>query len=131
MRIRIRLLPALAFAAPHEIPHLLAMLRNFPYPIQPFWFYISKIPISGDPRMRCSPLICGIIISTPYLGYPWTNNVVETIWKFIASQKSEQGLVEVRQDKFIAGAQPPKRVKHKLMNKLRRISSLVIYIAPG
>ena len=68
---------------------------------------------------------------TPF-GLPRTTNVVEawhrsfnatvgchhpTIWKFIASLKREQGLVEVRQAKFIAGAQTPKRVKHKLMNK--------------
>ena len=62
---------------------------------------------------------------TPF-GLPRTTNIVEalhrsfdatvgcnhpTIWKFIASLKREQGLVEVRQAKFIAGAQPPKRVK--------------------
>ena len=34
-----------------------------------------------------------------------------TIWEFIASLKREQGLVELRQAKFIAGSQPPKRVK--------------------
>ena len=32
-------------------------------------------------------------------------------FEFIAFLKREQGLVEVRQAKFIAGEQPPKRVK--------------------
>ena len=62
---------------------------------------------------------------TPF-GLPQTTNIVEawhrsfnatvgcnhpSIWKFNASLKREQGLVEVRQAKFIAGAQPPKRIK--------------------
>ena len=34
-----------------------------------------------------------------------------TAWKFIGSLYREQGLVEVRQAKFISGAQPHKRVK--------------------
>ena len=34
-----------------------------------------------------------------------------TKWKFVADLKREQGFVEVRHAKYIAGAQPSKRVK--------------------
>ena len=35
------------------------------------------------------------------------------IWKFITALKKEQGLVEVKQAKFIAGTKPTKRRKSK------------------
>ncbi len=61
-------------------------------------------------------------------GIPRTTNAVEAwhrsynatigychpnIWRFINALKQEQGLVEVRQAKFIAGEKPTKRRKDK------------------
>ena len=43
LAIRIRLLPALAFAVPHEVHHLFhSVVQQLPIPRQPVWSYISN-----------------------------------------------------------------------------------------
>ena len=133
LAIRIRLLPALAFAAPHEIPHLFyTVVQQLPMPQATglvLYFqntYIERILPGGTYREALFPIgVWNYHFETPF-GLPRTTNIVEawhrsfnatvgchhpTVWKFIGSLKREQGLVEVRQAKFILGAQPSKRVK--------------------
>ena len=138
LAIRIRMLPALAFAAPHEVPHLFEdVVQQLPTPQATgliLYFektYIGRTLPGGTYQEALFPIeMWNHHFDTPF-GLPRTTNIVEawhrsfnatvgchhpTIWKFVASLKREQGLVEVRQAKFIAGAQPPKRVKHKQTN---------------
>ena len=133
LAILIRLLPALAFAAPHEVPHLFGdVVQQLPMPQATglvLYFentYIGRTLPGGTYQRALFPIeMWNYHFDTPF-GLPRTTNIVEawhrsfnatvgcshpSIWKFIASLKREQGLVEVRQAKFIAGAQPPKRVK--------------------
>ena len=118
LAIRIRLLPALAFAAPHEVhPLFHSVVQQLPMPQQPVWSYISKRPISGEhsqgtlTKRHLFPFECGTIISTHLSEHPGQlislrHIAIIPLWKFIDSLKREQGLVEVRQAKFISGAQP-------------------------
>ena len=88
--------------------------------------YIGRtLPVGSCQRALFPIEMWNYQFDTPF-GLPRTTNIVEawhrsfnatvgcnhpSIWKFIASLKREQGLVDVRQAKFIAGAQPPKRIK--------------------
>ena len=108
LALRIRLLPALAFASPFDV-------------LEVFGDVVQELVVPT--RIPCSQLRCGYHYDTAF-GLPRTTNAVEAwhrsfnatvgrhypnIWKVITALKREQGLVEVRQAKFIAGTNPPKR----------------------
>ena len=54
-----------------------------------------------------------------------------TIWKFIAALKREQGLVEVRQARFLAGNAPTKR-KRSVWERIKvfnfKIEHYILYV---
>ena len=125
---RIRQIAALAFAAPHEVSALFAQVAaQLPSPetddmIQYFErTYVGRMLPSGS----CQQPLFSIQIWNYHLhvayGLPRTANAAEdrsfnaivgchhpNIWKFISALKREQGLVEVKQTKYIAGDQPTK-----------------------
>ena len=88
--------------------------------------YIGRTSLGGYYKTATFPIdLWNYHYDTP-LGLPRTTNAVEawhrsfnatvgchhpSIWKFISALKREQGLVEVRQARFIAGNSPTKRKK--------------------
>ena len=83
----------------------------------------------GHINSVCSPIgICNYHFDTVF-GLPKTTNAVEAwhssfiatvgchhpnIWKFISAIKREQGLIEVRQTKYLAGDKPTKAKRCKI-----------------
>ena len=134
LAIRIRLLPALAFAAPDEVPQLFALVAE-QLPITEasdliLYFentYIGRVLPGGGIQAPLFPIsMWNYYLETPF-GLPRTNNAVKA-WhrsfnvsrlsspkymKFINALKREQALIEFKQAKFIAGSRPTKRPKHK------------------
>ena len=123
--------PALAFVHPYDIHELFAKVAQQLPTAQAtelvLYFertYIGRTLPGGTHQAPLFPLnLWNYYYETPF-GLPRTTNAVEawhrsfnatvgchhpSIWKFIAALKREQGLVEVRQAKFIAGAPPTKR----------------------
>ena len=79
-------------------------------------------------------------------GLPRTTNAVEAwhrsfnatvgchhpnIWKFISALKREQGLVEVRQARYIAGDQPTKRKAAQTNEQAKMNPVRITYIVPS
>ena len=145
LAMRIRLLPALAFAAPNEVPDLLTLVaQQLPMPEASeliHYFektYVGRFLPGGTFQAPLFPIsMWNYYHETPF-GLPRTNNAVEAwhrsfnasvgcqhpnIWRFITSLKREQGLVEFRQAKFTAGARPTKRRKEQ--NTDRALKELV------
>ena len=119
LTIRIRMIPALAFAAPHEVPGLFAEVAgHLPTPetddiIQYLErTYIGRTLPGGAFQEAPFPIsMWNHHFDTAY-GIPRTTNAVEAwhrsfnatvgcnhpnIWKFITALKCEQGLAEIRQ----------------------------------
>ena len=131
LAITIRQIPALAFATPHEVPELFAevavQLRTPEGNDMIHYFeraYIGRRLPSGAHQQTLFPIDMWNHHFDTAFGLPRTTNAVETlhrsfnatvgchhlnIWNFITALKSDQGLVEVRQAKYIAGNQPTKR----------------------
>ena len=135
LALRIRLLPALAFAATFDVPELFSQFiaqlsisqaqqlalyfektyvgqslpgGTFVGPLFPIslWNHHHEVP-QGIPRTTKA----GEMWHRPY-------NVTiscyhPNIWKFLVALKREQGLVEVRQAKFLSGETPTKRSKNR------------------
>ena len=124
LAMRIRQLPALAFAPLLDVPGLFAAVAaQLPMPEATelvLYFertYIGRTLPGGTYQAPLFPIdLWNYHIETPF-GLPRTTNAVEawhrsfnatvgchhpTIWKFIAALKREQGLVELRQAKFTA-----------------------------
>ena len=139
------ILPALAFAAPNEVPDLLTLVaQQLPMPEASeliHYFektYVGRFLPGGTFQAPLFPIsMWNYYHETPF-GLPRTNNAVEAwhrsfnasvgcqhpnIWRFITSLKREQGLVEFRQAKFTAGARPTKRRKEQ--NTDRALKELV------
>ncbi|KAI6651166.1 hypothetical protein LOD99_5517 [Oopsacas minuta] len=129
LAMRIRRIPALAFARPADVPDLFDQVA-MDLPLTPEigelvdYFertYIGRTVTSGYHVAATYPIhLWNNHISTP-LGLPRTTNAVEawhrsfnatvgyhhpTIWKFILSLKREQGLVEVRHTNYLVGKPP-------------------------
>ena len=132
--LRLRMLPALAFASPFDVRELFPQVIehiNIPeatelalyfertyvgrtlagghvnpiYPIE-MWNHHHEVPI-GIPRTTNS-------IEAWHRSYNATIGCHHpNIWKFIKALMREQGLVEVRQAKYIGGDKPSKRVKNR------------------
>ncbi|KAI6652398.1 hypothetical protein LOD99_7412 [Oopsacas minuta] len=132
LAMRIRRIPALAFARPADVPDLFDQVA-MDLPLTPEigelvdYFertYIGRTVASGYHVAATYPIhLWNNHIGTP-LGLPRTTNAVEawhrsfnatvgchhpTIWKFILSLKREQGLVEVRHTNYLVGKPPTKR----------------------
>ena len=141
LAIRIRMFPALAFAAPFEVPNLFnEVAAHLPTPeaddiIQYFErTYIGRTLPGGAYQQALFPISMWNYHFDTALGLPRTTNAVEAwhrssnatvgchhpnVWKFLSALKREQGLVELRQAKYIAGNQASKRSpSSKLMKKL-------------
>ena len=127
-------IPALAFAPPDCIPDLFAQVAQELPPTSQIaelldYFQstsIGRTSLGGYYQTATFPNdLWNYHYDTP-LGLPRTTNAVEawhrsfnatvgchhpSIWKFIPAHKREQGLVEVRQARFIAGNSPIKRKK--------------------
>ena len=129
--ISIRMIAYLAFADPFEVPSLFAEVASqLPTPqadqlIEYFErTYIGRRLPGGAYQQPLFPIGIWNYHFDTVLGIPRTTNAVEawhqsfnctvgchhpTIWKYISALKREQGLVEVRQAKYLAGDQPVKR----------------------
>ena len=117
LAMRIRQLPALAFASPSDVPHLFAaVVQQLPMPQATelvLYFersYIGRTLPGGTHQAPLFPIyLWNFHMDTPF-GPPRTTNAVEawhrnfnatvgchhpSIWKFITALKREQGLVEV------------------------------------
>ena len=153
LAIRIRQIPALAFAAPHEVPELFVEVEvQLPTPeandlIQYFErTYIRRTLPGGAHQQALFPIDMWNHHFDTAFGLPRTTNAVEAwhlsfnatvgchhpnIWKFITALKREQGLVEVRQANYIAGNQPTKR-KTTQANEQAKINPVrITYIVPS
>ena len=132
LAMRIRQIPALAFVHPFDVYELFdrvaLLLPPTPEAAELLDYfqrtYVGRTLLSGYYSEPTFPIaLWNYHLDTPF-GMPRTTNVVEawhrsfnatvgchhpTIWKFIAALKREQGLVEVRQARFIAGNAPTKR----------------------
>ncbi|KAI6651155.1 hypothetical protein LOD99_5506 [Oopsacas minuta] len=129
LAMRIRRIPALAFARPADVPVLFDQVA-MDLPLTPEigelvdYFertYIGRTVASGYHVAATYPIhLWNNHIGTP-LGLPRTTNAVEawhrsfnatvgchhpTIWKFILSLKREQSLVEVRHTNYLVGKPP-------------------------
>ena len=131
LAIRIRLIPALAFAAPHEVPDLFnEVAAQLPTPAADGLMeyfertYVGRILPGGTYQQPLFPVEMWNHHFDTAFGLPRTTNAVETwhrsfnatvgchhpnILKFISALKREQGLVELRQAKYTAGSRPTKR----------------------
>ena len=131
--LQVKLLPALAFAPPFDVQTLFpVVVQNLPMPVTEglvLYFertYIGRTLPGGSFQQPIFPIAMWNYHLEALAGYPRTTNAVEawlrsfnstvgcnhpTIWKFIQALKLEQGLVEVKQMKFLAGEKPTKRVK--------------------
>ena len=129
--ISIRMIASLAFADSFEVPSLFAEVTSqLPTPqadqlIEYFErIYIGRRLPGGVYQQPLFPIGIWNYHFDTVLGISRTTNAVEawhrscnctvgchhpTIWKFISALKREQGLVEVRQAKYLAGDQPVKR----------------------
>ena len=131
LAIRIRMIAALAFAAPHEVASLFAdVAGQLPTPETDDLIgyfertYIGRTLPGGAYRPALFPINMWNHHFDTALGLPRTTNAVEAwhrsfkatvgcqhpnFWKFITALKREQGLVEIRQAKYIAGDRVYKR----------------------
>ena len=132
LAMRIRQIPALAFAHPFDVCELFGQVASlFPPSAEVAelleYFqrtYVGRTLPSGYYSEPTFPInLWNYHLDTPF-GIPKTTNAVEawhrsfnstvgchhpTIWRFISALKREQGLVEVRHAKFLAGNAPTKR----------------------
>ena len=135
LALRIRLLPALAFASPFDVLEVFGdVVQELPMPQATglvLYFektYVGRKLPGGTYQDPLFPIEMWNYHYDTAFGLPRTTNAVEAwhrsfnatvgchhpnIWKFITALKREQGLVEVRQAKFIAGTNPPKRRKNQ------------------
>ena len=133
--LRIRYLPALAFVSPFDVrEYFEAVFEELPMPAAQglvLYFertYIGRILPGGTQQEPIFPIEMWNHHHEVPQGIPRTTNAVEAwhrsynatvgcyhpnIWRFINALKREQGLVEVKQAKFIAGEKPAKRQKDK------------------
>ena len=131
--LQVKLLSALAFAPPFDVQTLFpVVVQNLPMPVtEGLVLYFERTYIGRTlPGGAFQQPIFSIAMWNYHLealaGYPRTTNAVEawhrsfnstvgchnpTIWKFIQALKLEQGIVEVKQMKFLAGEKPTKRIK--------------------
>ena len=135
LALRIRLLPALAFASPFDVPELFPqVIAQLGIPqAQELALYFEKTYIgrSLPGGTFVEPLFPVSMWNHHHevpQGIPRTTNAVEAwhrsynvtigchhpnIWKFLVALKREQGLVEARQAKFLSGEKPTKRSKNR------------------
>ena len=138
------MIASLAFAAPFEVPNLFAEVASqLPTPetdplIEYFErTYIGRMLSGGAFQQPLFPISIWNHQFETVFGLPRTTNAVEAwhrsfnatvgcyhpnIWKFISALKREQGLVEVRQAKYLAGDQP---VKRKATHNERALHNLI------
>ena len=135
LALRIRLLPALAFVSPFDVLEVFGdVVQELPMPQATglvLYFektYVGRKLPGGIYQDPLFPIEMWNYHYDTAFGLPRTTNAVEAwhrsfnatvachhpnIWKFITALKREQRLVEVRQAKFIAGTNPPKRKKNQ------------------
>ena len=135
LALRIRYLPALAFVPPLDVhDYFDSVVEQLPMPAAQgliLYFertYIGRRLPGGFYQEPIFPIEMWNHHHEVPQGIPRTTNAVEAwhrsynatigcchpnIWRFINALKQEQGLVEVRQAKFIAGEKPTKRRKDK------------------
>ena len=133
--LQMKLLPALSFAAPYDVPNLFAdVVHQLPMPAAEglvLYFernYIGRFLPGGTFQQPLFPVPMWNYHHGAMEGFPRTTNSVEawhhsfnatvgcchpTIWKVIQSLKLEQGIVEIKQAKYIACEKPAKGyIKH-------------------
>ena len=133
IRLKIRHLPALAFVSPFDVrDYFETAIEHLPNPgLQGLVLYFEQTYIGrtlagGFHQEPLFPIQMWNQHHEVTQGIPRTTNAVEAwhrsfnatvgcyhpnIWRFIDALKREQGLVEVKQVKFIAGDKPTKRRK--------------------
>ena len=146
MAIRLRIVPALAFASPFDLPNIFSQViaqLNIPESAElSFYFENTYIGRTLPGGTQVAPLFSIDVWNHHHdvsQGIPRTTNAVEAwhrsynatigyhhpnIWKFIGALKKEQGLIEVKHAKFIAGDKPSKRIKNAANEEA--ISNLVL-----
>ena len=129
--IQVRMLPALAFATPTDIPELFNNLfLQLPVEAYDLALYFEATYIGrhiANSPLLSSPLFPMEMWDNHFMvqhGLPRANNAVEawhrsfachmscyhpSVWRFLTILKREQGLVEVKQAFFISGRNPSKR----------------------
>ena len=134
LALRIRMLPALAFAPPFEVQELFPQVieqLGIPASVElALYFeatYIGRTVPGGTQLTPLFPIKMWNHHHDVPQGIPRTTNAVEAwhraynatigchhpnIWKWINAIRREQGLVEVKQAKFLAGDKPSKRTKN-------------------
>ena len=135
LAIRLRMLPALAFASPFDVLELFPQViegLNIPEGTELALYYeqtyVGRTLPGGGQILPLFPIRMWNHHHEAPIGIPRTTNAVEAwhrsynatigchhpnIWKFINALKREQGLVEAKQAKFIGGEKPAKRTKNK------------------
>ena len=134
LALRIRFLPALAFVSSHDVrEYFETVVGQLPMPkAQGLILYFEQTYIGrtldGIYHEPIFPIEMWNQHQEVIQGIPKTTNAVEAwhrsynatigcyhpnIWRFIDALKREQGLVEVKHAKFIAGEKPTKRLKNK------------------
>ena len=133
--LRIRFLPSLAFVSPFDVrQYFEAVVEHLPMPASQeliLYFertYIGRRLPGGNHQDPIYPIEMWNHHHEVLQGIPRTNNAVEAwhrsynstvgcyhpnIWRFMKALKQEQGLVELKQAKYIAGENPSKRQKDK------------------
>ena len=139
LALRIRLLPALAFASPLDVLELfpqvivqLAIPQAQDFALYFEHTYVGRRLPGGTFVEPLYPIKMWNHHHQVQQGIPRTTNAVEAwhrsynstigchhpnIWKFIVALKREQGLVEVKQSKFLSGENQQKELKTRLVKK--------------
>ena len=139
--LQIRMLPALAFATPTDIPELFSeIFIELPaeaYELAAYFesTYVGRYISSSNVVPSMFPLEMWNNHNLVHQGIPRTTNAVEawhrsfnhlmscqhpSIWKFIDIFKKEQGLVEVKHAFYISGRNPHKRSKYTYQERALR-----------
>ena len=135
LALRLRMLPALAFASPFDVPELFPLVLeqlNIPEALQlSLYFertYIGRTLPGGGQINPVFPITMWNHHHEVPIGIPRTTNAIEAwhrsynatigchlpnLWKFIDSLKREQCLVEAKQAKYIGGDKPVKLLKNR------------------
>ena len=134
LALRLRMLPALAFAPPFEVQELFPQVieqLDIPASLElALYFettYIGRTVSGGTQLAPLFPIEMWNHHHAVPQGIPRTTNAVEAwhraynatigchhpnVWKWINAIRREQGLVEVKQAKFLSGDKPSKRTKN-------------------
>ena len=135
LTLRLRMLPALAFASPFDVPELFPQVieqLNIPEATElALYFeqtYVGRTLPGGGQVNPLFPIEMWNHHHEVPIGIPRTTNAIEpwhrsynatigchhpNIWKFIIALKREKGLVEAKQAKYIGVEKPVKRFKNR------------------